>query len=114
VHGIEIIPELNKGYTSDDLDRAVTVFDRNTLKLLKVIKYTGSADLAAGFTSNKEGNVSVLRELASDRYDTRQTLTPEPGAPAAGDFCAAGRRSLQCRAGRCFHASAAGTYVLTL
>jgi DNA-binding beta-propeller fold protein YncE len=41
VHGIEIIPELDKGYISDGLDRAVTVFDRNTLKILKVIKYTG-------------------------------------------------------------------------
>jgi DNA-binding beta-propeller fold protein YncE len=39
VHGF--IPEPNKGYISDGLDRAVTVFDRNTLKILKVIKYTG-------------------------------------------------------------------------
>jgi DNA-binding beta-propeller fold protein YncE len=41
VHGIEIIPELGKGYTSDGLDRAVTVFDRQTLKVQKRIKYLG-------------------------------------------------------------------------
>jgi DNA-binding beta-propeller fold protein YncE len=41
VHGIEIIPELGKGYTSNGLDRTVTVFDRKSLKARKVIRYTG-------------------------------------------------------------------------
>ena len=41
VHGIELIPELGKGYTSNGLDRTVTVFDRDTLKVRKVIRYTG-------------------------------------------------------------------------
>ena len=41
VHGIELIPELGKGYTSNGLDRTVTVFDRNTLQIRKVIRYTG-------------------------------------------------------------------------
>jgi len=41
VHGIEIIPELGKGYTSNGLDRTVTVFDRSTLQVRKVIRYTG-------------------------------------------------------------------------
>ena len=41
VHGIELIPELGKGYTSNGLDRSVTVFDRDTLKIRKVIRYTG-------------------------------------------------------------------------
>ena len=41
VHGIEIIPELGKGYTSNGLDRTVTVFDRNTLQIRKLIRYTG-------------------------------------------------------------------------
>ena len=40
-HGIEIIESLDKGYISDGLDRAVTVFDRKTLQVLQVIKYTG-------------------------------------------------------------------------
>ena len=41
VHGIELIPELGKGYTSDGLDRTVTVFDRDTLQIRSVIRYTG-------------------------------------------------------------------------
>ena len=41
VHGIEIIPELGKGYTSNGLDRTVTVFDRSTLEVRKVVRYTG-------------------------------------------------------------------------
>ena len=41
VHGIELTPELGKGYTSNGLDRTVTVFDSDTLKVRKVIRYTG-------------------------------------------------------------------------
>ncbi len=41
VHGIELIPELGKGYTSNGLDRTVTVFDRKTLQIRKLIRYTG-------------------------------------------------------------------------
>lgn len=41
VHGIELIPELGKGYTSNGLDRTVTVFDLATLQVRKLIKYTG-------------------------------------------------------------------------
>jgi len=40
-HGIEIIPSLGKGYTSDGLDRAVTVFDRDTFRILGRIRYMG-------------------------------------------------------------------------
>lgn len=32
------------------------------------------------FTSNKEGTLSVLRELSPDRYEALQTLTTRPGA----------------------------------
>jgi YVTN family beta-propeller protein len=41
VHGIELIPELGKGYTSNGLDRSVTVFDSATLRIRKLIRYTG-------------------------------------------------------------------------
>jgi len=41
VHGIELIPELGKGYTSNGLDRTVTVFDPRTLQFRKLIRYTG-------------------------------------------------------------------------
>jgi DNA-binding beta-propeller fold protein YncE len=41
VHGIEIVPSVEKGYTSDGLDRAVTVFDRRTMKVIRRITNTG-------------------------------------------------------------------------
>jgi len=41
VHGIELIPELGKGYTSNGLDRTVTVFEPGTLQFRKLIRYTG-------------------------------------------------------------------------
>jgi len=41
VHGIELIPELGKGYTSNGLDRTVTVFESSTLQFRKLIRYTG-------------------------------------------------------------------------
>lgn len=41
VHGIELIAELGKGYTTNGLDRTVTVFDLATLQVRKLIKYTG-------------------------------------------------------------------------
>ncbi len=41
VHGIEVIPTLNRGFTSNGVDRSVTVFDYKTLQPYKAIKYTG-------------------------------------------------------------------------
>ena len=32
------------------------------------------------FTSNREGTLSVLREISPDKFETQQTLTTEPGA----------------------------------
>jgi DNA-binding beta-propeller fold protein YncE len=70
VHGIEIVPALEKGYTSDGLDRAVTVFDRRTLQVLRRIQPTGikpdaiQYDPEAGrlFVVNggASGNVTVI------------------------------------------------------
>lgn len=41
VHGIEVIPALNRGFTTNAGDRSVTMFDYKTLQPIKVIKYTG-------------------------------------------------------------------------
>ena len=41
VHGIEVIADLGKGYTTDGKDQTVTVFDRESLKVLKKIQPTG-------------------------------------------------------------------------
>jgi len=52
VHGIEIIPTLGKGYTTDGLDRAVTVFEAKSLRILHRIKYTGVKPDAIGYDPN--------------------------------------------------------------
>lgn len=41
VHGIGLAKELNKGYITNGTDNAITVFDYNTLKVLKTIVVTG-------------------------------------------------------------------------
>lgn len=41
VHGITLAKDLNKGYISNGTDSTVTVFDYNTLKVLKIIQITG-------------------------------------------------------------------------
>jgi DNA-binding beta-propeller fold protein YncE len=41
LHGIEVVPAVHKGYTSDGKDRTVTVFNRDSLAVLKKISPTG-------------------------------------------------------------------------
>jgi DNA-binding beta-propeller fold protein YncE len=44
VHGIAIVPELGKGFTSNGSDSSVTVFDLKTLKATGKIKASGTPD----------------------------------------------------------------------
>jgi DNA-binding beta-propeller fold protein YncE len=74
VHGMEIIPELGKGYTSDGLDRTVTVFDRETLAVKGKIGPTGTKPDAIHYdpgsrrlfvvNGGDSGNVSVIDPVA--------------------------------------------------
>ncbi len=41
VHGVALAAEFNHGFTSNALDRSVTMFDLKTLQALRTIKYTG-------------------------------------------------------------------------
>ena len=69
-HGIEIVDSVDKGYISDGLDRAVTVFDPKTLKVLNTIQPTGvkpdaiqyDPDTRRLFVVNggSSGNVTVI------------------------------------------------------
>jgi YVTN family beta-propeller protein len=45
VHGIAIVPDLNKGFTSNGRDSTVTVFDLKTLKALKQIPVGKNPDV---------------------------------------------------------------------
>ena len=44
IHGIAVVPELNKGFTSNGSDSSVTVFDLKTLKATSKIKASGVPD----------------------------------------------------------------------
>src|SRR5262249_56043217 len=44
VHGIAVVPELGKGFTSNGRDSSVTVFDLKTLKPTNRIKASGVPD----------------------------------------------------------------------
>lgn len=44
VHGIALVPELGKGFTSNGGDATVTVFDMKTLKAIETIKARGVPD----------------------------------------------------------------------
>ncbi len=42
IHGIALVQDLNRGYTSNGRDSSVTVFDLTTLKTIEKIKVTGA------------------------------------------------------------------------
>lgn len=65
----------------------LAVLDTDSGKVVAVPKIGSDPDGAAFnpktqqiFTSNREGTLSVLREISPDKYETQQTLTTEPGA----------------------------------
>jgi DNA-binding beta-propeller fold protein YncE len=80
VHGIELVPELGKGYTSDGLDRAITVFDRSTLHVRKRIRYTGEKPDALAYDPDTRrlfvvngggsGDVTVIDPTSDAIVDT--------------------------------------------
>ena len=83
VHGIELIPALEKGYTTDGLDQAVTVFDRRTLAVKGHISPTGIKPDAIQYdprsarlyvvNGGKSGNVTVV-DPTTDRIETTMEL----------------------------------------
>ena len=65
----------------------LAVLDTDSGKVVAVPRIGSDPDGAAFnpktqqiFTSNREGTLSVLREVSPDKYETQQTLTTEPGA----------------------------------
>ena len=82
VHGIELVPEVGKGYTSDGLDRAITVFDRSTLQVRKRIRYTGEKPDAIAYDTDTRrlfvvngggsGDVTVIDPVSDAIIDSVQ------------------------------------------
>ena len=90
IHGIAIVPELGKGYTSNGADSSVTVFGLKTLKAIKKIEARGVPDAilydAASkrvFTFNHKTDDATAIDVASDTVAGTVTFEAEPEAAVA-------------------------------
>ncbi len=92
IHGIAIVPELNKGFTTNGADGTVTVFDLKTLKATGKIKASGTPDAtlydpASGrvFTFNHGTDDLTAIDATSETVAGTVKLDGEPeGAVADG------------------------------
>ncbi len=86
VHGIALVPELNRGFTSNGATASVTIFDLKTLKELGQTKTTGANpdaivyDPASRrvFTMNGRGNNSTAIDAATGTVAGTITLGGRP------------------------------------
>jgi YVTN family beta-propeller protein len=88
VHGIALVTELNKGFTSNGRDSSVTVFNLTTLEIIKKIKVTGQNPDAIlydsfskrVFTGNgRSASLSVIDAVS----DKEIAVIPLDGKPEA-------------------------------
>jgi DNA-binding beta-propeller fold protein YncE len=68
-------------------DRIMTVLDTNNGHIVATVPIGGNPDQAAfdpgaglAFSANGEGNVTVIKQEAADKYGVLETVTTEPGA----------------------------------
>ena len=90
IHGVAIVPELGKGYTSNGSDSSVTVFDLKTLKATAKIKATGVPDAILYdpaskrvFTFNHGTNDTTAIDPAKDTVVGTLPYEAEPEAAVA-------------------------------
>lgn len=90
IHGIAIVPELGKGYTSNGSDSSVTVFDLKTLKATGNIKARGTPDAILYdpsskrvFTFNHGTDDATAIDPATDKVVGTVTFNAEPEAAVA-------------------------------
>ena len=92
VHGIAIVPELGKGFTSNGSDSSLTVFDLKTLKATGKVKAAGVPDAILYdpaskrvFTFNHGTNDATAIDAASEKVVGTVPFKAEPeGAVADG------------------------------
>jgi YVTN family beta-propeller protein len=90
IHGAAIVPDMNKGYTSNGGASTVTVFDLKTLKPITEIKTTGDNpdsiiyDPATKrvFTMNGKSNNSTVIDATTDKVVGTVNLGGRPEEPA--------------------------------
>jgi hypothetical protein len=104
MHGIALAPKSNHGFTTNAGDSTVTMFDLNTLAVIRKIRtHTGGLDgiMYDDFSSRiiltnhcrpvgtatliyvpagRDGNVTVVHQDGPDKYTVVATVTTVPGA----------------------------------
>jgi DNA-binding beta-propeller fold protein YncE len=90
VHGVAVVPELGKGFTSNGSDSSVTVFDLKTLKATGKIKASGTPDAILYdpaskrvFTFNHGTDDTTAIDASSDSVAGTLALGGEPEAAVA-------------------------------
>jgi DNA-binding beta-propeller fold protein YncE len=90
IHGIAVVPELGKGYTSNGMDSSVTVFDLKTLKAIKQIEARGVPDAILYdavskrvFTFNHSTDDATAIDTIADTVVGTITFEAEPEAAVA-------------------------------
>lgn len=90
VHGIAVVPELGKGFTSNGRDSSVTVFDLKTLKATNQIKVSGTPDAilydsasSRVFTFNHGTDDVTAIDPKAEKVVGTITLKAEPEGAAA-------------------------------
>ena len=91
VHGIALAPELNKGFSTDGKDNAVSVFDLKTFKVIEKVKIDGDHPDAIAyesktqrvFTFNGGSNDSTVLDAKTDKVVATVKLPGRPEAAVA-------------------------------
>ncbi len=90
IHGVALVPEMNKGFVSNGGDDTVTVFDLKTLKVTDKIKVGGRPDAILYepfskhvFTFNATSKDSTVLDAASDKVIATIPLGGKPEFPAS-------------------------------
>jgi YVTN family beta-propeller protein len=91
VHGVALAPELDKGFTTDGKDDAVTVFDLKTFKVINKVKIDGDRPDAIAyepktqrvFTFNGGSNDSSVLDAKTEKVVATVKLPGRPEAAVA-------------------------------
>ena len=90
IHGVAIVPELNKGFTSNGTDSTVTVFDTKTLNATGKIEARGVPDAILYdavskrvFTFNHKTDDATVIDVVNEKVVGTITFEAEPEAAVA-------------------------------
>jgi hypothetical protein len=78
VHGIAIAEDLGRGFISAGRDNSVVIFDLKTLKASDAAAF--DPEMKTAFSSNGEGNLTVISEDSKDKFSVAETVATQRGA----------------------------------